>query len=63
MPLVLLTLALLSLSACSKDRADSTQGKTENKAPTTAESPKMGGYTFSSDLRLFVFTMGEAGGE
>ena len=30
-PLVVLMFALLSMSACSKDRGDGAQGKTENK--------------------------------
>ena len=49
MPLVLVTLGLLSIPACLNDRASSTQ--------------KMGGHTFSSNLRLDVFIIREAGGE
>jgi len=56
-------LGLPSMSACSKDREDSTPGKTENEAATTAESAKMGGHTFSSNLRLYVFIVRETGGE
>jgi len=48
-PLVLLMLATLSMSAYSKDPEDST--------------PKIGGHTFSSDLRLYVLVFRETGGE
>ena len=63
MPLVLLMLGLLSMSACSKDREESTQEQTENKAGRTADPPKMSGDRFSSDLRVRIFIIREAGGE
>jgi len=66
MPLVVLMFALLSMSACSKDREGGAQGKTEDKTEPkpagTAEPPKIGGRTFSSDLPLRVFIIREAGG-
>ena len=62
-PLVLLILGLLSMSAYSKNGEASTQEQTENKTARTADAPKMGGHTFSSDLRLDVFIIREAGGE
>ena len=62
-PLALLMLGLLSMSAQAEDGVDSRQDKAADKAAKTAESPKMGGHTFSSDLRLDVFILREAGGE
>ncbi len=66
-PLVLVMLAVLSIPAYSKDPAVSTRGATENQAADKAagaeELPRMGGHTFSSDLRLRVFIIREAGGE
>ncbi|KKK48615.1 hypothetical protein LCGC14_3143350, partial [marine sediment metagenome] len=63
-PLVVLMLALLSMSAYSKDREDGAQGntesKTEGKPAGTAEPLKMGGRTFSSDLPLKVLVFREA---
>ena len=62
--LVLVMLAVLSIPACSKEPEVSTRGATENKAADKtdgdAELPKMGGHTFSSDLRLDVFIIHEA---
>ncbi len=66
-PLVLVMLAVLTMSAYSKDPEVSTQGETESKAADkaagAAELPRMGGHPFTSDLRLDVFIIREAGGE
>jgi len=51
MLLVLLTSALLSMSACLVDRDGNTPGKTGN-----TELPGTGGCTFSSDLSLESLT-------